>query len=134
MKSILYDTGNNSFTVLCTGTAPCSTMTFLGCRKLRTALMSAQGSRGNPSGKAAHMGPTVSPPAEGRHQHLVVLFRWASREGRSRAAMGLGYSRLLRKAVEQHPYCRVKRSAGLSPRDPTAPAKRTNAERKNWVK
>lgn len=70
----------------------------------------------------------VSPPAEGKHQYLVVLFRWASREDRSRAAMGLGYSRLFREVVEQHPYCQVEGSAGLSPHDPTAIVKRTNEQ------
>lgn len=105
-------------------------MTFLGCRNLRAALTSAQGSGGNPSWKAAHVGHCVSPAAEGKLQPLVVLFRWVSRKGRSRAAMGLGHSRLLGEAVEQHPYCQVKGSAGLSHHDPTAPGKRT----KNWVK
>lgn len=82
MKSILYDAGNNSFAVFCTGTAPRSTMTFSGChRNLRAALTSAQGSGGNPAGKVAHVGPLCDTPAKGRHQDMVVFLRWASREG-----------------------------------------------------
>lgn len=45
----------------------------------------------------------------------TVLFGWASRKGRSRAAMGWGCSRLLREDAQQHPHGQVKGSAGLSP-------------------
>lgn len=62
---------------------------------------------------------------ESRHGDVVMLLRWASREGRSQAAMGSGCDRLRGEAAEQHRYHRVGGSAGSSLSALTTPGKRT---------
>lgn len=65
---------------------------------------------------------------ENRHGDVVVLLRWASREGRSRAATGSGCRGLLGGAAEPHRYHRVRGSAGPSLNALTTPGKRTNGK------
>lgn len=94
------------------GHSPLQHHDLFGVPKPESSTDVSTGKQWKPILERGPRGPScVSPLAEGKLQYLVVLLRWVSREGRSRAATGSGHSRLLGEAVEQHPYCQLEGSA-----------------------